>query len=198
MGAIYRFDLKQLKEQYNLENYIETGTGEGVCLKHAMQFDFARYFSCEIFTPIWDKVAAEFSKYKSVYIENNNSAGFILFTLSNSVLDSNANLIFLDAHFPGADFHYKAYDGEKDMNLRLPLKRELEIIEKYRTGKNDVIIIDDLRVYMDGPFHDGNWPLRKQIAGDNNADFIFETLERMGKKVTIDWRDQGYVIAVPK
>lgn len=196
MGAIYRFDLKQLKEQYNLENYIETGTGEGVCLEHAMQFGFARYFSCEIFTQIWDKVAEKFSNKKSVSIINSNSIDF-LYGIGESLKESNANLYFLDAHFPGADFHYQSYDAEKDMETRLPLEMELKVLEQTRSGKNDVIIIDDLRIYMDGPFQDGNWPLRKQLV-DVDEKFIFEILERMGKKVMIDWRDQGYVIAVPK
>jgi hypothetical protein len=58
-------------------------------------------------------------------------------------------LFFLDAHFPGADASIRGYADETDHNVNIPLLRELTAI-KQRVGKyNDVIIIDDLRLFKD-------------------------------------------------
>jgi hypothetical protein len=105
-------------------------------------------------------------------------------------------LFFLDAHFPGADFHYESYTSVTDYNIRLPLKRELETISALRDISKDVFIIDDLRVYEDNDYSDGNWPLRS-VAGGNGIDFVYQIFEKT-HNIQKDLRHQGFLIITPK
>lgn len=106
-------------------------------------------------------------------------------------------MFFLDAHFPGADFHLASYFDEKDENIRIPLKRELQTIVKYKKGfENDVFVIDDLRIYEDGPFEGGNWPLRAALGSDG-IDFVFDLLNNT-HNISKNYKSQGYIIALPK
>jgi hypothetical protein len=109
-------------------------------------------------------------------------------------LDGNT-LFFLDAHFPGADFHFETYTSTEDYHTRLPLEREVRTLVDLRDTSNDVIIIDDLRVYEDNNYSDGNWPLRSQ-AGGNGIEFIYELF---GKTHIIerDLRFQGFLVITP-
>jgi hypothetical protein len=102
----------------------------------------------------------------------------------------------LDAHFPGADFHFETYDSTKDYDTRLPLKKELETIKINRSNNKDVFIIDDLRVYEDNNYTDGNWSLRKEVGGDG-IDFVYE-LFGQSHNIEKDLRYQGYLILTPK
>ena len=105
-------------------------------------------------------------------------------------------MFFLDAHFPGADFHYETYTSVEDYDTRLPLKKEIETIVSNRDTKNDVFIIDDLRVYEDNDYTDGNWPLRS-VAGGDGIDFIYNYLSDT-HDINKDLRYQGFLIITPK
>ncbi len=105
-------------------------------------------------------------------------------------------LFFLDAHFPGADFHFDTYTSTKDYDTRLPLEREVRTLNSVRDLSNDVIIIDDLRVYEDNNYSDGNWSLRSQAGGDG-IQFIYEIFEKT-HRIERDLRFQGFLIIKPK
>lgn len=189
MGAVHKFNLDSLIKNYNLVNYVETGTGEGMCLTHALNYPFSRFLSCEITKELFEAAKPKFPK---VELHHSNSEQF----LSNILPTLQGNsLFFLDAHFPGADFHYAAYDACKDVNLRLPLEVELDLLVKHRKNYNDVIIIDDLRIYMKGPYAGGDWSLRS-TAGSNRVGFIFDSLNLLNKSIHVDYRDQGYVVGL--
>lgn len=189
MGSIHKFDLATYKTAKNLTNYVETGTGEGMCLSHAKTFDFSRYVSIEIHEDIHQKAVQKFPNDEILLGNSYEKLKQILPSLSGNTL------FFLDAHFPGADFHYAAYTDCKDYDTRLPLEKELSLLVEYRKGYNDVIIIDDLRIYMNGPFYGGNWPLR-DTAGSKRCGFIFDLLNELNKSIIVDYRDQGYVIGL--
>lgn len=189
MGAINRFNLQNFISSNNLVNYVETGTGEGMCLSYAKKFPFKKFISCEIHKEVFKNVVTKFSS--EVEIHNSTSEEMFLKVLPT--LEGNS-LFFLDAHFPGADFHYSKYDEVKEYDIRLPLEKELNILLKYRKNFNDVIVIDDLRIYMNGPYTGGNWGLRDS-AGSKRVGFIFDLLNEMNKQIIIDYADQGYVIA---
>ena len=60
---------------------------------------------------------------------------------------------------------------------------------------NDVIVIDDLRIYEDGPFETGNWDERSKYGGDG-IEFIeklFEDTHYVGRS----YNAQGFVILFP-
>lgn len=189
MGAVYRFDLNSLKSKNNLVNYVETGTGEGTCLAHAKKFSFTRNISIEIHKEIYDNAKLKFPQDELLLGSSYDKLKEVLPTLEGNTL------FFLDAHFPGADFHYTEYSNCGEDEVRLPLQKELELLLEYRKKFNDVIIIDDLRIYMNGPFEGGNWELRES-AGSKKCGFIFDILNELNKSVAIDYRDQGYVVAV--
>jgi hypothetical protein len=193
MGAIYQHDVNHYINKYNLENYIETGTGEGTCLSHVLNFPFKKYYSVEIYKQVYKNVLPKFIKNENCNILLGNSYE----VLPNILREISGNvLFFLDAHFPGADFHYETYTSVEDYDTRLPLKKEIETIVSNRDTKNDVFIIDDLRVYEDNDYTDGNWPLRS-VAGGDGIDFIYNYLSDT-HDINKDLRYQGFLIITPK
>jgi len=193
MGFTNIFDIQGLKDGYNLENYIETGTGAGISLSHALKFSFKKNISFEIFEPIFEKAKDKF-KNQNCEIVFGNSYEKLPDILR--VIEGNT-LFWLDAHFPGADFGYRGYGDELDIDKRLPLERELRVIvENYDNYKNSVFLIDDLRIYEDGPFESGNWSDRSRLGLDG-VDFIHNLFDET-HTVEKDYRFQGYIILKPK
>lgn len=201
MGSISQHDVGAYVDKYKLENYIETGTGWGECLAHALKFPFKQLRSVEIYPQVYDNVAHKFAHIIRCKILLGNSYE----VLPDILKETEGNvLFFLDAHFPGADFHFETYASETDYNKRIPLERELETICANRDTKNDVFIIDDLRVYEDNDYTDeegnvipdGNWPHREELGGDG-IDFVY-TLLGETHNVTKDLRHQGFLIITPK
>ena len=60
---------------------------------------------------------------------------------------------------------------------------------------DDVFVIDDLRVYEDGPFETGNWAERGLYGGDGIA-FIEELFEDT-HYVVRSYNKQGFVMLFP-
>ncbi len=193
MGSIEVFDIEQLKKDYNLTNYIESGTGEGITLSYALKFNFNKNISIEIFDEIFNQATEKF-KSENCEIVKGNSYEVLPDILSK--VEGNS-LFFLDAHFPGADFGFNTYNSEKDINKRLPLEKELTVIlDSYKNYDKSVIIVDDLRIYEDGPFEDGNWSDRKTI-GLNGINFIYELFDKT-HNIEKNYKHQGYVVLKPK
>ena len=84
-------------------------------------------------------------------------------------------LFFLDAHFPGADFGLAGYEDETNEDIRIPLQKEMETIVSLRGAdiKKDVFIIDDLRIYEDGPYEAGPWELKEKLGG-HGIEFVYD------------------------
>jgi hypothetical protein len=192
MGALYQHNVLDYINKYNLINYVETGTGSGECLSHALTFNFNKLCSVEIYPQIFKEVSEKFKDTKAE-IFLGNSYEVLPKIIEN--LEGNT-LFFLDAHFPGADFHYESYNSTKDYNTRLPLEKEVESICKSKDISKDVFIIDDLRVYEDNDYSDGNWPLRKEAGGDGIV-FIYNSFSET-HNIERDLRFQGFLIITPK
>jgi hypothetical protein len=193
MGAIYHHDVSSYIKKYDLEYYVETGTGQGDCLTFALKHKFKGFYSVEIYPQIYEIAKNKFKNFVNCEILQGNSYEKLPEILTQ--LEGNI-LFFLDAHFPGADFHFETYDSTKDYDTRLPLKKELETIKINRSNNKDVFIIDDLRVYEDNNYTDGNWSLRKEVGGDG-IDFVYE-LFGQSHNIEKDLRYQGYLILTPK
>lgn len=193
MGAIYKHDINKIKDTFNCSYYIETGTGEGICLSHALTHDFKQFFSIEIYDQIYELAKKKFKSYDNCEIIKGNSFDILPNILK--LCDGNI-LFFLDAHFPGADFNYESYDGEKNKDKRLPLEKELDVINENYDINKCVFIVDDLRIYEDGPYEGGNWGDRTKIGG-NGIQFVYDMFEKT-HTIEKDFRDQGYLIIKPK
>jgi len=201
MGELQIFDILSFKEEYNLNVFVETGTGNGHSLKHVLDLSkdnkFRKYYSIEIFKPLYEECLDKFSEYKNhdIQLINDNSYNGLQKIFTETY--SNDNILFwLDAHFPGADFKFTSYDSTKDKSLRIPLEDEIKLIKKNRPNNNDVFIIDDLRIYEDGEYEMGNWKDRHLYGGDG-IQFIYDAFEETHDITKLN-NHQGYIVLTPK
>jgi hypothetical protein len=186
-------NLEKFISEHNLLHFIETGTGLGDTVDFVKD-SFTAIWSIELIEAICDKARQRFWENKNVRIYCGESVAGLEIMLGSADVPV---LFFLDAHFPGADFGYARYDSEKDPDKRIPLQKEIETILKCRgeAVKNDCFIIDDLRVYEDGEYGDGNWPLRKELGGDGIG-FIYDAFGET-HYIEKDYRYQGFIVLTP-
>jgi len=178
---------------YNIENFVETGTGIGEVVRSIYQINKdINIHSIEIVKEIYQRNKDELSNLKNVNLHLGRSSD----VLPEIVPSLKGNTLFwLDAHFPGADFGLAKYGDEKDDDKRLPLKSELEIIVRSKDVTNDVFVVDDLRIYEDGPFEHGNWSERSKYGGDGIS-FVEELFEET-HYVVRSYNQQGYIMMFP-
>jgi len=178
---------------YNIENFVETGTGIGEVVRSIYQINKdINIHSIEIVKEIYQRNKDELSSLKNVNLHLGRSSD----VLPEIVPSLKGNTLFwLDAHFPGADFGLAKYGDEKDDDKRLPLKSELEIIVRSKDVTNDVFVVDDLRIYEDGPFEHGNWSERSKYGGDGIS-FVEELFEET-HYVVRSYNQQGYIMMFP-
>ncbi len=189
MGSLINFDqecksLKSLKEEYDSTVFVETGCFRGNSLGHALNLDFESFYSCDIDKEMIDYCNDKF-KRDDLHIFPGTSTTFLRLQLP--LLDSVESIIFyLDAHLPEHD----KTSGQvlTDNVLNFPLEEELQIINNLRPNKNDVIIIDDLRIYEDGHFTGGNWSERHRF--NLNLDF----LSKYNYKIEKFYQQEGYLL----
>lgn len=185
--------VKNVLEFYDIKNFVETGTGAAEVVRSVHSIDDElNIHTIEIIEEIYNKNKVSFSYLKNVNWHLGQSSE----VLPQILPDLEGNTLFwLDAHFPGADFGMASYGDEPDLDKRLPLKSELELIAKSKDVSNDVFVIDDLRIYEDGPFEDGSWSDRKKYGGDGIefVDNLFEETHYVVKS----YNKQGFIILFP-
>ena len=185
--------IKNVLDYYDIKNFVETGTGQAEVVRSVYEAnEDLNIHTIEVVEEIFDQNKIKFSYLKDVSWHLGTS--FKILPAILPTFDGNT-LFWMDAHFPGADFGLSSYGDEKDMDKRLPLKRELESIVQSRDVKNDVFVIDDLRIYEDGPFETGNWDERTKYGGDGIGfiEDIFEDTHYIGRS----YNAQGSVILFP-
>lgn len=196
MGELRFFDLSDTIKDYNLNVFIETGTGLGGSVTSILEYNtMSEIYSIEIVEDLYKKCVDNFKEYSNVKLINASSYDGLKEILPSIPKETNI-LFWLDAHFPGADFHFTSYESTDNEALRIPLESEIELIHSLREGCKDVFIIDDLRIYEDGPYEAGNWNKRKELGG-NGLDFIIEKYEST-HNIHKDYNHQGYLFLIPK
>ena len=185
--------IKNVLDFYDIKNFVETGTGKAEVVQTVVEADDTlNVHTIEVIPEIYDKNKINFSYLKDV----NWHLGTSFDILPEILPDLKGTTLFwMDAHFPGADFGLSSYGDEKDDDKRLPLKKELETIVANRDVSNDVFVIDDLRIYEDGPFGDGNWEDREKYGGDG-IEFIEELFDET-HYVVKSYNAQGSVLLFP-
>ena len=185
--------IKNVLDFYDIKNFVETGTGQAEVVQTVVEADDTlNVHTIEVIPEIYDKNKINFSYLKDV----NWHLGTSFDILPEILPDLKGTTLFwMDAHFPGADFGLSSYGDEKDDDKRLPLKKELETIVENRDVTNDVFVIDDLRIYEDGPFGDGNWEDREKYGGDG-IEFIEELFDET-HYVVKSYNAQGSVLLFP-
>ena len=194
MGFINQFNINRIIRDYSIKYFFETGTWKGDAVAYALQFPFEKIISAEIIPVIANEAKFRFQHEPRVTILEASSAG----ALSAELPALNGNCLFwLDAHFPGADAGLVRYDAINDEDIRLPLEKELTIIHEVRKNYQDILIIDDLRVYEDGPYENGSAPADTLPKSNRNIDFINWLFGK--SHITMKtYRNEGYLLLFPK
>ena len=197
MGSLAHLNLRGIRDTYGLKSFVETGTGDGHSVALAIAGGFEAVHSIEIVPELAHAASVKFARYPQVRIHAGASS--LLLPGIIDELPEGPALFWLDAHFPGADYGMGEYDGEKDVDRRLPLQTEVELIATLRKGCRDLLIIDDARIYQSGPYGAGDlpadWPPLVGLK-DRSLDFVRRAFgETHG--IVVDYRDQGYVMVAP-
>jgi hypothetical protein len=196
MGSIKFFNIQKLKDQHNIDTFIETGFGNGDGLSNILSINFKEIFSIEIMQCQIDTFGSKFKNDNRVKLLCGNTID----VLQNILPKIENNICFwLDAHFPGADNPsplHGQHDAEKNDDIRLPLERELEIIKNLRKEYKDIILIDDIKLYMnDGEF--ANWvPNIKPRQKFSSKEFYKEILSDTHRFEYFN-NDTGYGALIP-
>ena len=189
MGAVDgSVNLNKLIEDYKIKNYVETGTGRCESLIKTFSYDLKRY-GIELDERLYEQTVAQLGNYVSMFKGYTKDVMHDVLT----VLDDSPTLFWLDAHYPGSDYFGQPYDSVQDKELRAPLELELKEILSARDISNDVLLMDDLRMYVDRPFQHGNWFLREP---ENNYDFVNDLIGTT-HTITEHMAHEGYIICLP-
>lgn len=196
-NPLNKIDIDQLCNFYDVETYVETGTGEGNSLAVILEIkSINKLYTVDIDPSMLSQASNRLGCEDKVKYVCNNSFDFLKELLENDLKDKDSVLFFLDAHFPFADFKKMTYQESIDFykNQAVPLKDELELISKHRLNKNDIIILDDLRIYKDGPYEGGNWNDRSLYKlGDES--FIYQFFP--DRTITEYYTEQGFILITP-
>jgi hypothetical protein len=193
MGTLRKYELKNA----DCKVFFETGTGLGHSLLHALDNgNFDLLYSSEIHDATANKAKELFKKNKNVEILNMTSLAALKNILIN-IIPETPILFFLDAHFPGEVEDGFLYSSNVPSGTSMPLKDELELIASVRTNSQDIIIVDDLKLYEDGPFENGS--IEKNFANipDVNRGLEFVQALYPKRKIVRNYKDDGYLIIKP-
>ena len=195
MGQInHPVKLKELISELNLCNFVETGTGDGSSMDKVLLTDsIQNCYGIECDKELFDALVSKYKNNVSVHLYNDYSENCMETVLKD--MDKSPALFWLDAHFPGSDYKGMSYGSEENIALRLPMETELQIMKDIRDLSNDVIIMDDLRIYVDRDFGAGNWPERS-LYGADNYDFV-ENIIGDTHIIVEHLGDLGYLLAFP-
>lgn len=200
MGELSIFDLNPFIEKHKCQNYVETGTGVAVCLQHALKYDFKNYYSVDLDEDLVN--SAQSLANDKVTISHDYSTQFLEKLVPTLPVDEPV-LFFLDAHFPGADFHKMTYVESitKFREQAFPLVQELDIIIKNRDISKDSFIIDDWKLYdREHSYEFDGWEykdLQEELGLYTPASEIIDKLVET-HDCEVKTRHQGFLFATPK
>lgn len=199
MGTLRQFSLQPLMESFGCRTLFETGTSAGDGVAYASYFTFEEIWSVEIVEGLAQRARQRFAGDARVRILHSSSEDALMRILP-SLSPSRPILFWLDAHFPGADDGLAGYKDEADVDRRLPLQRELDIIAALRPQGRDVVLIDDLRIYEEGDYEQGPLPDWAQTLPPDrrNLDFLAASRWAVTHELKRSLKHTGYLMMVPK
>jgi hypothetical protein len=153
MGLVSFFNIAQVMQRFSTDTFFETGLGFGSSVDWVQRLPFKRIFSVEIVAEQVEAMRPKFAADPRVELIAGKSEDAMRERLAG--LEGNV-LFWLDAHYPGFGHGGRSLDAEPDLDVRLPLERELHLIKNLRPVCRDVILIDDLRIYEDDKFEHGS------------------------------------------
>ena len=196
LGELFLHNLQTYIDEYSCYAFIESGTGIGTGIKHALRYPFDELYSYEYVGQLYEHCKNEIKDDRLTLMHTDTLSG-----LKNvlSTIDQNDPIMFwLDAHFPGADFKFNDYDHLSDQpSLHMPLKDEIDIISSLRPNSRDVLIIDDLQIYEgDAGVELPNPSGFNDKYGMGGIGFIEEAYSKTHNFLR-DYRHQGFLILTP-
>lgn len=195
MGELYIHELNSYIEKHKCTVFVETGTGVGTGVSYALQHNFKKLYSIEYMEQLYLDCKKRLVDNRLNLIHSDSLTG--IEEILSKTDEDEVIFFWLDAHFPGADFKFNSYDYLKDKpTLHMPLKEEVKLIKEKRPNSKDVIFIDDLQIYEDGPFELLNQEFKDKY-GDLGTEFIEEAFAET-HDFSRDYRHQGFLILTPK
>ena len=195
MGQInHPVKLKQMLQEFQISNFVESGTGDGSSMDKVLLTEVVdNSYGVELDDELYSNLEKKYKGLDYVHLYKGYTEDRFDEVLSK--LDGSPTLWWLDAHFPGAYYGDAGYGAEEDIDKRLPMEKELKIMVQNRDLSNDIIFMDDLRVYVDRDFVAGSWPQRK-LYGADGYDFVEQLIG--DTHILIEHHgDQGYLLAFP-
>lgn len=200
MGDLSRVDVEGYCRQFHCRRFFETGTGLGAGLGHALTFPFLSLHSVEYEYELFRHGIEHFRKHPEprVHLYYGTSLD-ILGSILPTMPKDDPILFWLDAHFPGADFGIRPYDAEWNDDIRVPEITELQCISEHRPNGRDVIVVDDARIWCDGPFELGEMPLEfRRLVPTSRSVLPLTQIMHDTHCATVSYKDHGYIIMTPR
>lgn len=201
MGELHIIDLKQFIDENKCKIYIETGTGICVCLQHALKYNFKKFYSVDIDEEIYLSAKSKITDSRVKFYNKNSVEALV--EILDVIPKDEPILFFLDAHFPGADFHKITYEESirQYKEKSMPLLDEIKTIKKNRDINKDVFIIDDWKLYDDSlKYEFPGWDYKhvqiEENVNNSKEEILFE-FEKTHKHF-INLRHQGFLILTPR
>lgn len=188
--------LPGMVKDHGLVTFFETGTGMGDTLVYVKDH-FRWVFSMECYDDLYKQAKARFADNPRIQVLKGFSGTDLSSVLYKRAIQE-PTMFFLDAHFPGADYHYESYESELIEQKRMPLKWEIQQIVNVKNIYHDVFIIDDLWFFEQGNFGAGPCPIRKDLLAGSDTITVIEKLLKRTHIIKRDYRYQGFLIFLPK
>lgn len=193
MGSIKTFDISNIIKDFNLSIFIESGTHLGDGVNDAIQYEFETLYSVECLQDSFNSAKNRFKDNENVKLYCGYSKDKLP-EIIKDVPDNKFILFWLDAHLPC--YYSKTDPTEFQEQLRFPLQDQLSIIKNLRLGR-DVIIIDDLGMYVEGDFQRQRFPEHLR----SNSNKLIDTINKMFSEthdIKLLTTNSGYVLITPK
>ena len=202
MGDLSIFNLSDYVDKYGCKTYIETGTGQAVCLTYATNYGFNKFYSIDLDGDLIEEAKSKFISNKKVELIHDYSTEGLKYVCS-LLPEGESVLFFLDAHFPGADFHKMTYEESMTefQNQSFPLAEEIKSIKDNRDITNDYFIVDDWKLYdRTKNYEYPEWEyedVQKRLGLETNGSKI---ISEFGDTHTheVSLRHQGFLFLNPK
>lgn len=195
--------LRPTFEDFGIQHYVETGTGgildsygqNSLLQVSQLQKPDLTMHSIEILERIYNEAVEYFKNNDKVCMHHGPSHEELPKVIGE--LDENPALFFLDAHFPDSyrDKYNREVIRDDPDHIKIPLEGELRIVCQNRDISKDIIVIDDIRIYKNGPYQNGNFE-NKDLHGGENLDFVYELLDET-HVIVESYLQEGYLICFP-
>ncbi len=197
MGILRHFDLSK----YQTDCFLETGTENGNGIDHALNYQFKSIYSIEINENFYNAATIKYKNDKKVKLWLGDSANTMKYVLKE-INSYDSCFFWLDAHLPSDPGSKYLYHRDSD-DIEFPLQSEIDTIIKNRDIKKDIFLIDDLRIYLDGPFQysANTWPWTKNYPNffpHKDGIKFLEVLFFDTHNITKIFDHEGYLLITPK